>query len=532
MRSSQRFISIILVLLVGLSLLGNPAINQTMAATDFSALNLFYVSPKLLSTNQNMNSTIASTTNLLGSTSTSSKQGSDTSPITTTASSTKSISTSPTTQTTATSSQTTSSAVSISSTSTMAVTTGSTQTTTSSSTTSTTSLTSSTQTTPEISANSTDPITVPSISLNPNSGSAGSTVQVSGSGFSTSDTACSISGKVVVSQTCSVSNGALTATAFTVANVAGGSYSVKVTGTPTEDSASAQFTVNAPAPSIKLTPSSAQAGATVQVSGSGFLASDNACTLSGNPVTASTCSISNGILSATFNVATVATGAYTIRAIGKPGSDFASAQFTVSSTTTSSYSISFGPPYWLCTDVQVTFTGPLIESGFFGDTLQFQYSQYNPSYPSTLNPIFTDPGLTVTSDTVSYWIHYPEYGPVNFEYMPNIAVRVVDVTPKPNDYAPGLIFMQLTNVTPESYQSCPIAPIDNPEFQVQWLMIIISLAVGLGFLRVHSVRERRNHRHKGNGLLKAESKKYVKRHEAKHHSCPPSPLPFHQYASR
>jgi hypothetical protein len=351
---------------------------------------------------------------------------------------------------------------------------------------------------------------------------------VSGSGFSTSDTACSISGKAVVSQTCSVFNGALTATAFTVANVAGGSYSVKVTGTPIGDSASAQFTVNAPASSIKLTPSSAQVGVTVQVSGSGFLASDSACTLSGNPVTASTCSISNGILSATFNVATVAPGAYAIRASGKPGGDFASAQFTVSTTTsTSSYSISFGPPYWLCTDVQVTFTGPLIESGFFGDTLQFQYLQYDPSYPSTLNPIFTDPDLTVTSDTVSYWIHYPEYGPVNFEYMPNVAVRVVDVTPKPNGYAPGLIFMQLTNVTPESYQSCPIAPIDTPEFQVQWLMIIVSLAVGLAFLRVHSVRERRNHGHKGKRLLEAESKKYAKKHEAKHLSRSPSRLPFH-----
>jgi hypothetical protein len=141
--------------------------------------------------------------------------------------------------------------------------------------------------------------------------------------------------------------------------------------------------------------------------------------------------------------------------------------------------------------VSVTFTGPLVESGLYGDTLQFQYFQYDPSYPSVLNPIFTDPSFTVTSDTISYWIHYPEYEPVNFAYMPNIAVKVVDLTTKSNGYAPGLIFMQLTNVTPESYQSCQEGPpINTPEFPVGWFMVIVSLAAGLVVLRVRSSRER------------------------------------------
>jgi hypothetical protein len=339
----------------------------------------------------------------------------------------------------------------------------------------------------QINSNSTDStITVPSISLNPGSGSAGLIVAVSGSDFSTNDTACSISGSVVASQTCSVSGGALSvSTAFTVDNVAGGSYNVKVTGTPSEDSASAQFTVNAPTPSITLTPS-AQVGVTVQVSGSGFLTSDTACSLFGNPVTDSTCSVSNGTLTGMFTVANVAPSEYTIRARGRPGDDSVSTQLTVDVVTSmSSYSISFSPPYWLCTDVFVTFTGPLVESGFFGDTLQFQYFQYDPNLPSLLNPIFTDAPLTVTSDTVSYWIHYPEYAGVNFLYMPDIAVKVVDVTPKSNGYLPGLIFMELTNISPESYQSCQIdssTPI--PEFQVPWLTAIISLAVSSVFIQV------------------------------------------------
>jgi hypothetical protein len=154
------------------------------------------------------------------------------------------------------------------------------------------------------------------------------------------------------------------------------------------------------------------------------------------------------------------------------------------------YSISFSPAYWLCTDVSVTFTGPLVESELYGDTLQFQYFQYSPSYPSVLYPIFTDPGLTVTSDTVNYWINYNEYVPVNFAYMPNIAVKVVDVTPKSNGYAPGLIFLELTNITPEGGQSCgfnfptpPPSPV--PEFQAAWLMIMASVVLGLVFLQVH-----------------------------------------------
>jgi hypothetical protein len=103
-----------------------------------------------------------------------------------------------------------------------------------------------------------------------------------------------------------------------------------------------------------------------------------------------------------------------------------------------------------------------------------------------LNPIFTDPGLTVTSDTVSYWIHYYEYAAVNFAYMPNVAVKVVDVTPKSDGYAPGLIFMELTNIAPEAYQSCQIGPSTPiPEFQAQWFLIMVSLALGSVFLQAH-----------------------------------------------
>lgn len=132
----------------------------------------------------------------------------------------------------------------------------------------------------------------------------------------------------------------------------------------------------------------------------------------------------------------------------------------------------------------MTFTGPLVESGFYGDTLQFQYFQYNPTYPSVLVPIFTDPALTVTSDTVSYWIGYGEYAGVNFAYLPNIAIKVVDMTVKPNGYAPGQIFFQLTSITPESGPYCQPPPAPAPEFQAQWIVIIASIVLSLVVLRV------------------------------------------------
>jgi len=148
--------------------------------------------------------------------------------------------------------------------------------------------------------------------------------------------------------------------------------------------------------------------------------------------------------------------------------------------------MSFNPPYWFCSDVSVTFTGPLVESGRYGDTLQFQYFQYNPAYPSILTPIFTDSGLTVTSDVINYWISSNEYASVNFAYQPNIAVKVIDLTPRSNGYASGLIFMELTNITPEAGQACaPPAP--APEFQLQWIVIVASMLLSLVFLKTRKL---------------------------------------------
>jgi len=209
---------------------------------------------------------------------------------------------------------------------------------------------------------------------------------------------------------------------------------------------------------------------------------------SSDPITSTSTSTASNLTSWTSTLTYSLTSTYSSWTTVTASTTTVAAISETSTSTTDppGYSISFNPQYWYCTPVSVTFTGPLVESGYYGDTLQFQYFQYNPSYPSVLTPIFTDSGLTVTSDTVNYWVGYSEYAPVNFAYSPNLAVKVVDVTPKSNGYAPGLLFMQLTNTTPESSQYCPYdPPIPTPEFQADWLVILASVFLSLVFLRVH-----------------------------------------------
>ncbi|MGD0425033.1 MAG: CFI-box-CTERM domain-containing protein [Candidatus Bathyarchaeia archaeon] len=201
-----------------------------------------------------------------------------------------------------------------------------------------------------------------SITLNPTSASVGSTIQLTGVGFSTSDSACSVSdGSSIASETCSVADGSISAS-FIVANVATGSYTITVTGSPMDDSASATLTVTSSAGSITLNPSSAQVGATVQVSGSGFPSTDSSCSLSGGAVSSPSCSISSGALSGSFIVANVTTGSYAIAALSGPSDDSVSATFTVSSpssaettstNTTRSSSLTTATPDFLLTSTSL-----------------------------------------------------------------------------------------------------------------------------------------------------------------------------------
>jgi len=82
----------------------------------------------------------------------------------------------------------------------------------------------------------------PSITINPTGAAVGESVQVTGTGFSLSDTSCSISGGAVGSAICSVSGGTLTGS-FVVQNVPAGYSTVTAQGHSIGDSASANLYV-------------------------------------------------------------------------------------------------------------------------------------------------------------------------------------------------------------------------------------------------------------------------------------------------
>ena len=173
-----------------------------------------------------------------------------------------------------------------------------------------------------------------SISLSTISAAVGTGVQVSGSGFSASDTSCSLSGTVVSLPTCSVYPGGSLVGEFLVANVTIGSYTITATGTPAGDHAATSFTVSGGLPTITLNPTSASAGSTVQVSGSGFSLGDIDCSLTGGgAIVSETCSVSGGTITASFRVANAPVGSYSIAVTGSPDNDVASTNFKLTATT-------------------------------------------------------------------------------------------------------------------------------------------------------------------------------------------------------
>ena len=180
--------------------------------------------------------------------------------------------------------------------------------------------------------------TSPTVSLNPNSGPAGTVVAVSGSGFAASDTSCNIQSSpgtsIIGAFTCLVSNGVLTsASTFTVtAEPNPGTYTITITGGQANDIATTTFTVTGP--HIALSPTSGFAGTAGSIFGGGFYTND-ACTPASvtapaGVLSGATCSMTNGqITSATFTVSSTAPlGTYTITVTGSHG-DFATATFTV-----------------------------------------------------------------------------------------------------------------------------------------------------------------------------------------------------------
>jgi len=167
-------------------------------------------------------------------------------------------------------------------------------------------------------------------------------VQVYGSGFSESDTSCTLSGLPVSTlSSCSITPnptyGGVVTASFNVANVPAGSYTITVTGSPTNDFSSASFTVLPP--SLVLEGSSGPISSSGEAFGIGFFSTDTSCSLTTTVngaeqiwSTSTSCSFSSGV---PFTVPAAASPGTYVLTVNTNGGDSgeATALFTVTQST-------------------------------------------------------------------------------------------------------------------------------------------------------------------------------------------------------
>jgi hypothetical protein len=296
----------------------------------------------------------------------------------------------------------------------------------------------------------------PAISLSPTSGSPGTTVTVSGSGFAAGasgivwfdidDDNVVDAGEPSVAVTASAT-GTFTAT-LTVPTVAAGTYNIKAdvpSGGPVE--ASATFIV--PTPSITISPTSGPPGTSITVTGSGFnvgasgfvwfdIDGDGVLDL-GEPSVSVTAS-ATGTFTATLTVPTVPFQAagYNIRAdVPSGGPVEASATFLV--TPAISLSPTSGPPGTTVTVSGSGFAASVSGVVWFDSNNNGALDSGEPSASVTTGPLGTFTATltvpTVAAGTYNIRADVPSGGPV--EASATFTVLIPSITVSPTSGPPG-----------------------------------------------------------------------------------------------
>ena len=175
----------------------------------------------------------------------------------------------------------------------------------------------------------------PEISISRSSGTAGSSVTITGSGFGASETGITVTydGTTVVSNIIANSLGGWS-TAFVVPASASGSHNIDAYGSVTTAASvpNMTFTVTS---GISISRSSGAAGSSLTVTGSGFSASETGITVTydGTPVAQNITANAQGGWSATFVVPASASGSHNIDAYGSvtPMASISNITFSVTS---------------------------------------------------------------------------------------------------------------------------------------------------------------------------------------------------------
>jgi hypothetical protein len=183
--------------------------------------------------------------------------------------------------------------------------------------------------------------------VSPTTGTVGTIVSVTGTGFASTATSCTLTvtpnpaGAFFISG-CGVAGSSGQASgSFTVGSAVAGVYVVSITDN-TGESGGTTFTVGAPSATLSISPNVLKPGDSGGISGSGFNPQDSGtCTITPSSIfSSSQCSISSGFASGAFTISTSATpGFYLITVTGSPNLDFASnfllVAFTTGTVTTS-----------------------------------------------------------------------------------------------------------------------------------------------------------------------------------------------------
>ncbi len=199
-----------------------------------------------------------------------------------------------------------------------------------------------------------------SISSSSSSGTVGSAVSVTGSGFTPGDAITLSFDGIIMDSPTADSSGNWTSITFSVPEKAAGSRLIRATGTPSGTIATRNFTIT---PKITLGSASGIAGSAVTISGKGFKDSDPSIQISfdnGTPQYLASTDINGSFAAVSFVIPSVAAGSHTITVTDSAAiPDTVSTPFSTVSNAAISLSTTSGPP-----GSSLTVSG----SGFLGGT--------------------------------------------------------------------------------------------------------------------------------------------------------------------